>query len=178
MRQAFQFGCWKLASLNRGVSTPPALLQLVLHPLPHRGHLAPLPTMAGQINGKIHSSRMTGGRHQRPPACLAATWSSARVMGRLGHHCLLFPSAGWACWLGPGQGMSWLCPAQQPTWGEGQRSSPSEHFASSDERIWSGFNEATLIPHLFTHVSRPNVWIVLDVMLWFCFQSRDAEEAS
>ncbi|KAL7863245.1 hypothetical protein SRHO_G00122290 [Serrasalmus rhombeus] len=61
------------------------------------GHLAPLPAAAGQINGRRRPSRMTKGRHQRPPARRPATWCSVRVMehpAHPDHRHLLSPSAG------------------------------------------------------------------------------------
>ncbi len=170
MRQAFQFGCWKLASLNRGSAYLQRYSSLcfILYHTGGTWHPS-LPWQARSMVRSIWAEWPEVGIKgpllvSLPPGAQRGSWAAWATTASS-----FLQLAGYADW-DPGRIWAGSAPTQQPTRGEGQRSGPSELFASSDERIWSGFNEATLIPHLFTHVSRPNVWLVLDVMLWFCFQ--------
>lgn len=65
--------------LLQEVMPPPGLRQLHTSSQSAVGHLAPLPTVEGQIHGTSYPSRMTRGRHQRP------------LFGHPGHRCLIFP---------------------------------------------------------------------------------------
>lgn len=104
-----------------------------------------------RINGRIHPSRMTGGRHQRPPARVLATWCSSRGQGGYGFQ---LPAPAPVNRLpSPRAGLQPSCdlpPSSHPTWSRGHRSHPSQRFQSLDEGVCFCFNEprrSLSLPH-------------------------------